>query len=155
MPIMVTSWLVYAFGDISRFHLSDFACSNHVSAAAREQYGRLVDVSLLPNVTDLIQTACPLPNDSVWDDVKYVFTNRYFAPLMATDLSRLPPTYMSTVELDILTDEGVIYAQRLRQAGVPVVYRHDIAAHGVVIHVSIDEAIELVADVVKFLEDYL
>ena len=154
---MVTAWLVYAFGDISRFHLSDFAYSKHVSSAAKEQYGNLVDVSLLPNtnVTDAIQTACPLPNDALWDDVKEVFTNPYFAPLMATDLGGLPPTYMSTVELDILTDEGVIYAQRLRQAGVPVVYRHDIAAHGVVIHVELKEAVELVADAVKFLDVYL
>ncbi|GGG18031.1 esterase [Rhodococcoides trifolii] len=44
----------------------------------------------------------------------------YGAPSRATDLSGLPPTYLCTMELDPLRDEGIDYAVRLLQAGVSV-----------------------------------
>ena len=44
----------------------------------------------------------------------------YAAPSRATDLRGLPPTYLCTMELDPLRDEGIEYALRLLQAGVSV-----------------------------------
>ena len=44
----------------------------------------------------------------------------YAAPARATDLTRLPPAYVSTMEFDPLRDEGILYALRLLQAGVSV-----------------------------------
>lgn len=44
----------------------------------------------------------------------------YAAPARATDLSRLPPTYIATGALDLFIDEDVDYATRLIRAGVPV-----------------------------------
>lgn len=43
----------------------------------------------------------------------------YAAPARATDLSGLPPAYLSVCEFDPLRDEGIAYAQRLVQDGVP------------------------------------
>ncbi len=42
----------------------------------------------------------------------------YAAPARAVDLSRLPAAYISVCEFDPLRDEGIVYAQRLVQAGV-------------------------------------
>lgn len=50
--------------------------------------------------------------------------SEYAAPARAADLSRLPAAYLSTCEFDPLRDEGLLYAHRLIQAGVPTELRH-------------------------------
>ena len=45
------------------------------------------------------------------------------SPLRAADVSHLPPTAIHTAEFDPLRDEGQMYADRLREAGVRALYR--------------------------------
>ncbi|NWH56799.1 AAAD deacetylase, partial [Geococcyx californianus] len=66
------------------------------------------------------------------------FLDRRAAPLLASDaqLQGLPITYILTCEHDILRDDGVMYTERLRAAGVQVTHDHANTFHGAMTFIS-------------------
>ncbi len=65
-----------------------------------------------------------LPDEADWDDVRA-------SPLLADDLSGLPPAVVVTAGFDPLRDEGMAYADKLASCGVPVVARcYEDLVHG-------------------------
>jgi acetyl esterase len=82
--------------------------------------------------------------------------NEYAFPILARDLSDLPPATVITGGFDPLRDEGIEYAERLEDAGVPVDHQHyEGMIHGFVnLSEEVDvgqEAIEHLADQVEAL----
>lgn len=45
----------------------------------------------------------------------------YYSPVEAESFHGLPPAYIETAEFDCLHDDGILYAELLREAGIPVV----------------------------------
>lgn len=90
------------------------------------------------------------------------FLDRRAAPLLAAEaqLRGLPPTYILTCEHDVLRDDGVMYATRLKAAGVPVTHEHaEDGFHGALIFVTspADMAVghRLLGRYLQWLEEHL
>jgi acetyl esterase len=137
--------------DASQLAIGGDSAGGNLTAAvalmARERGGpRLVHQLMVYPVTDMaFQTASFKENARGYmltDEAMVWFREQYLAraadarnplasPLLAPDLSGLPPATVITAEFDPLRDEGEAYAARLRQAGIPVdVRRYDGVIHG-------------------------
>ena len=86
-----------------------------------------------------------------WDHYAPIQDERrhpYASPLLADDLSRLPPTLVMTAEYDPLRDEGEDYARALAKAGVDArVVRYDGFIHGFFAHTrTIDDTRQAMSD---------
>ena len=58
--------------------------------------------------------------------------NPMVSPLLADDFNRLPPSHIVVAGYDILRDDGVQYAQKLQEAGVPATLKcYEAFIHGV------------------------
>lgn len=82
--------------------------------------------------------------------------DQYLAPLRDEDLSNLPPAYVITSENDVLRDEGLAYAQRLKEAGVPVEsFTEKGLVHGYFTNMAVfSERIKgSISNIVRFLRD--
>lgn len=129
--------------DPSRIAIHGISAGGNLCAAlallARDRGGPAIAFQFLaiPELDDRMTTAsmaaftdtpnCNRPNLVLsWD--AYLGEGRrgsadvspYAAPARATDLSGLPPAYVSVMQFDPLRDEGIAYAQALLDAGVTV-----------------------------------
>jgi acetyl esterase len=150
-----TQWVVanasQLNGDTSRIAVGGDSAGGNLAAVvalmARDQGGpALVFQLLIYPVTDATGSSPSMienaegygltREDMIW------FTNHYLnnedeqrnplaSPLLAPDLSGLPPALIISAEYDPLRDEAELYAQRLQDAGVPVkTTRYSGAIHG-------------------------
>jgi acetyl esterase len=128
--------------DASRLSVGGDSAGGNLAAVvaldARENGPKLAGQMLVYPATDLGRThpSHREPETSILltHTVIVWFSNHYLdgadindwrvSPLRARTLSGLPPAYVLTAGADPLRDEGDEYAARLKQAGVPVTYRH-------------------------------
>jgi len=81
----------------------------------------------------------------------------YLSPIEAPSLSGLPPAYIEPAEFDALHDEGVEYAEALKEAGCEVelnetrgtVHSFDMAKNSRVFHAALDRRIEFLKRVFR------
>ena len=94
-------------------------------------------------------------------DIEWIYRNYLTAaddaddfrasPIVATELSGLPPALLITAGYDPLCDEGALYARRLRESGVPVEYHcYTGTIHGFLSFAGVldagRDALDLIAD---------
>jgi acetyl esterase len=88
------------------------------------------------------------PKDVVWCWSHYLADpsdgdSPFASPLRAANLERLPPALVVTAEFDPLRDEGELYAERLREAGVPTeLVGFEGMVHGFFSRHTLDAAVE-------------
>ncbi|CAF2979044.1 unnamed protein product [Rotaria socialis] len=143
----------------------DIILNNHTSIEQKNQYRRFVDWSLIPNeyrqiykkpITDNIDG-----NPKLIENAKQVL-HPDLSPLLVEneELSKLPSTYILTVDHDRLRDESFIYAARLKTNGVDVVHRHyENTFHGSLTFLDglfeLDIAHRMLNDIVEYLKEKL
>lgn len=78
----------------------------------------------------------------------------YYSPVEAESFDGLPPAYIETAEFDCLHDDGILYAQRLREAGIDVVLSETRGTmHGFDIVQRAPTTKAAVADRIRFMRD--
>ncbi len=117
-----------------------------LALVARDRGGPRLAAQFLdaPTIDDCLDTVSmtTLSDTPVWQSVNSPYSWRYYlqgivepgsinvpiyaAPARATveDLSGLPPAYVTAYQIDPTRDEGLDYARRLIQAGVPTEVHH-------------------------------
>jgi len=128
----------------------------------------LIDTSTLPST--LISTSST-PDGKV-EDEKLVYgappdpelcekLSKYVVdpdvcPLLGKDLAGLPPAMVCTAGVDILKDEGVLYARRMQSFGVPVQWNHyESAFHGIIHMPGSKQRKQILDDVSQYLQKNL
>ncbi|XP_061700549.1 neutral cholesterol ester hydrolase 1-like isoform X2 [Syngnathoides biaculeatus] len=123
-PLMVQFWLQYLGGGPSlKPHL---LANGHTSDVAPELRARLDWTALLP--PEHQEDYFPVRGDGprgILDEIPALLDVRA-APLLAAGevLAKCPRAYVMTCEYDVLRDDGLMYARRLRDAGVEVTSEH-------------------------------
>ncbi|NXV29120.1 AAAD deacetylase, partial [Rissa tridactyla] len=136
--LMVKFWSEYFTSDSS---LREAMASNrHVPVESSHLFHFVNWSNLLPEELkkDCVYTS-PTYGSSELAQKYPGFLDTRAAPLLASDaqLRGLPLTYILTCEHDVLRDDGVMYAERLRAAGVSVTHDHaKDAFHGAMMFVS-------------------
>lgn len=88
---------------------------NAADGQSRASYKEYENTAALPAVKMLWYRRHYLPNESDWNHPE---ASPIFYP--ESNFSKLPAAYVAVAELDVLRSEGEAYAEKLRQAGIPV-----------------------------------
>ena len=125
---IIISWLMYGFG--KKDFYSDFMNNTHVTLEARQTYNKLMDFAELDECFYVEGYTYPEPspgNEDVWNSIKKLVLDPYFAPGMAENLQGIPKTFIVTLENSPVRDEAVIFHWRMETYVDPsTIFRHPI-----------------------------
>ncbi len=157
---LAASWSLYLTGgtELARPLLNDSHTTTAVKGQIRETYLNHNHIPMEYLYSPYNGPSVDHGDEDVWNRIKEAAFNPYLAPLLAKDLSGLPRTYILGVRCDCVRDDGILYAWRLRQAGVDVT--DDILPrgfHGMMdlpygVYQEVDEALDLY---IKYIKDNL
>uniref|UniRef100_A0A914HGK6 Alpha/beta hydrolase fold-3 domain-containing protein n=1 Tax=Globodera rostochiensis TaxID=31243 RepID=A0A914HGK6_GLORO len=95
----------------------------------------------------------PRPDIELSERMAPFLTNPDICPLLGTNLEGLCSAMICTAGVDILRDEGILYAQRLRQFGVSVEWKHyEHAYHGILNMCKSRQRLRILADISDYLQ---
>ncbi|XP_022084268.1 arylacetamide deacetylase-like isoform X2 [Acanthaster planci] len=99
------------------------------------------------------------PNDpAMWAKYGHYFEDPRISPVMADNMEGLPMAYIATGNYDCLRDDGIFYARRLEEAGVPVRWvNYEDGFHGMlnIVFDFFDVSRRVEKDFVEFVRGYL
>ena len=79
----------------------------------------------------------------------------YYSPVEADDFQGLPPAYIETAEFDCLHDDGILYAEKLREAGIHVTLNETLGTmHGFDIVQGADKTKEAIKARISFMSRF-
>ena len=120
MAFFVTNYL---FGTEGYKYRNEFLLNNHTTSIIKKSNAKtFMNVNDLPR-DDMVKNYKPILEDGnleLWNLIRGKVMEPSFSPLFTPDLTDLPPAYITTCQHDVLRDDGIFYAKRLRHAGVTV-----------------------------------
>lgn len=155
---MVSYWLLYAFGNLDNYDI--FYNNKHLTTELQNSvYRSYIDKTFIPtsiagidhDITEETAGGKDNANVQIPQEMIKIITDPLYAPLMASDedLSVLPTAYIFNVEFDVLRDDGLIVAERLKRAGVKVTTRFmSFEEHGYLNFVSQDKSVR--QEIIRF-----
>jgi acetyl esterase/lipase len=158
---MTYFWLWYGFGRDAHARAHEFMANEHTSRKAKQSaLASYVKHALIPTKhlhPSYVPSQENFGNSTLWSEVESVVTDPYFAPLMAKDLSNLPPASVAVANFDVLRDDGIMLHKRLEASGSPSKLMHYEGGFHAMVDFFVDLQLskKVVSDLVEYLQQNL